>query len=156
MALDQAPVLAITGVVTIAIGFVVLLMGYFAAIRKDYRLHYYMMIGAVTLNALFLIQYIIRYMLGQETHFEGPVFVRNFIYYPILTIHISLSIVVIFLIVKHLRMSLNEVNWNQGMPYFRSPYNKQHRGFGRKLFFMWFGAYLGGIVIFFMLYVIPF
>lgn len=156
MSISEAPLLAITGFVTIAFGLVILLLGYFSAIRKDYRLHYYMMLGAATLNALFLVQYIVRYIMGQETHFEGSEVVRNFIYYPILTIHITLSIVVIFLIVKHLRNSLRELNWNQGNPYFKSPYTKEHRRFGKKLFYMWFGAYLGGIIIFFMLYVIPF
>ena len=156
MSLSEAPPLAISGFITIALGLVVLIFAYRQAKSKNYKSHKQMMILAVTLNAAFLVQYLYRALVQrEETHFDGPTTIRNFVYYPILAVHITGALIVIFLVLKHiLEAYRNEKSQDSGIPYFESEYRERHRSFGRLVFRLWALTYAGGITIFLMLYIL--
>ncbi|MHA2502261.1 MAG: DUF420 domain-containing protein [Candidatus Kariarchaeaceae archaeon] len=156
MSAEGIPFLAVTGFVTIALGLIVLLMGYRMAKSKDFTQHRRMMITAVVVLFAFLIQYIVRAVfLGQETRFAGPMPIRNFVYLPILIVHITFAIITIVLIIRHLRQSLKmEQQTDAGQYYFPKEYRDSHRRLGRLTFTLWMFSYLGGIIIFLMLYII--
>lgn len=150
------PVLAVTGFFTIAIGLIILIWGFISARSKKFNNHRKMMIAAVIVLLAFLVQYIVRaVVLGQETHFTGPTNIRNYVYFPILAVHISFAIITIGLISYHLTKSLdNQQETNQGGVYFPKEYRGKHRRLGRISFTLWMFSYLGGLTIFLMLYVI--
>lgn len=156
MPLSNATPLAISGFFTIASGLIVVIFAYSQAVRKNYKKHKFYMKIAVTLNAAFLIQYITRVIVFHEiTEFEGPNFVRTFIYLPILVIHITGAILNIGLIVVHVVQAYrNEKSQQSGIPYFKSDYRHRHRSFGKKVFYAWTFTFSGGIIIFFLLYVL--
>ncbi len=154
MTLVNASPLAISGFFTILLGFVTLLVGLFYAKQRKYYLHRILMILAVIVDALFLSLYIIRFLLGDETKFHGPETIRNFVYYPILIIHITLAVVTIVLVFVHLYKTFTNVKWQAKNPYFEKEYRQVHRGFGRITSMIWIISYIGGITVFFLLYII--
>ena len=155
MAAESVPILAITSFVTIAAGLAVLLVAYIQARAKKLKNHKRLMIIATIINAAFLVQYITRFLQGQETSFPGPIDFRNYVYYPILIVHILTAIITIGLVLRHLYLSLNnEEPQNTGIPYFEKPYRAYHRSFGKVTFYFWMTSFIGGISIFLMLYVI--
>lgn len=154
MSLENAPILAITGFFTIALGLVVLIAGYLQGRKKNFRSHKNLMIAAVFLAFAFLVQYIIRFSMGEETKFEGDAKIKNYVYLPILTIHIIFAIVTIVAVIVHVkRASQNEIKGGKA-PQFPKEYRDQHRTFGKKVFNIWIVSYIGGIIVFFLLYVI--
>ena len=155
MAIQEAPFLAITGFVTIALGLVLLIIAYQQALSKNFKNHKNLMLAAAVVNAAFLVQYITRFVTGNETHFSGPETIRNFVYLPILSVHILTAIITIGLVILHLKRSLaNELQAQGGVPYFDKDYRSDHRSFGRITFYFWIISFVGGIIIFLMLYVL--
>lgn len=153
--LSSAHPLAISGIITIAIGLVVLLSGYFQAKNKNFKNHRRQMILAVITLSLFLIQYIIRLgVLKEETKFTGEENIRKFIYLPILITHVSFAILTLVLIVIHGKRTLrNQQFTNDFVPYFPKEYRVHHRSLGTKVFILWLISYIGGIIVFFLLYI---
>ncbi|MHA2503809.1 MAG: DUF420 domain-containing protein [Candidatus Kariarchaeaceae archaeon] len=155
MATEGTPILAITSFFTIAAGLIVLLIAYRQAKSKNLSNHKNLMLLAAGINAAFLVQYITRFLQGQETIFPGSEVIRNFVYLPILAVHILTAIITIVLVLTHLKRSLsNEETSSAGSPYFEKPYRETHRSFGRITFYFWITSFIGGITIFLMLYVI--
>ncbi len=154
MVLSEASPLALAGFVTIFSGFWVLLSGILMAKRRNYSNHKNLMWGAVIINTAFILLYAVRFVTGDETHFQGPTAIRNFVYYPILTIHILFALISIFLIARHLKATYSNVQWQEKNPYFGKDYRDIHRRFGKMTFFFWFSSYIGGITVFLMLYVL--
>ncbi|MCY3411297.1 MAG: DUF420 domain-containing protein [Candidatus Heimdallarchaeota archaeon] len=150
---EQVPYLAISGFITIALGLVLLLIAMVMAKTKQFARHKILMQIAVIVTLSFLIQYIIRFSLGQETHFEGDDTIKNYVYLPILTVHILFALTSIYMIIRHLlETRRNELKG----PQFKKEYRMRHRSYGKWTFIIWFSSFVGGIIIFFMLYVIPF
>lgn len=155
MSIESASPLAISSFGTIAVGLMVLLFGYYQARSKNFKNHRSLMLVAAAVNAAFLIQYIVRFSLGQETHFTGPEIVKNFVYLPILVIHITLAIATVGLVIIHLKRSLSHEQWtNRNVPYFDKEYRGNHRSFGKITFILWAISYVGGITIFLFLYIL--
>ena len=155
MATQTIPILAITSFFTIAAGLIVLTVAYIQARTKKFKNHKYLMIIAVFINAAFLVQYITRFLQGQETPFPGPIGFRNYIFLPILTVHILTAIITIVLVLRHvIQASTNEKKQITGIPYFEKPYRDRHRSFGKITFYFWITSFIGGITIFLMLYII--
>ena len=72
------------------------------------------MILAVITLALFLLQYLIRLgILREETKFEGDENFRNFVYIPILVIHITTAVITLGLIIKHGRKTLKNQQFSK-------------------------------------------
>ncbi|MCY3411298.1 MAG: DUF420 domain-containing protein [Candidatus Heimdallarchaeota archaeon] len=147
---DQIPLLAITGVITITLGMILLIIAYLKAKQGDYRRHKQLMTGAITISFLFLIQYITRYQMGDETQFSGQEWVRLYIYLPVLTFHILTSSINIFLVIIHI---WNVNRYKQPGPSFDKDYAHRHRRFGRIVFYNWFFNHITGIIVFIFLYV---
>jgi len=155
MATETTPILATTGFFTIAAGLLVLLIGYQQAKSRNFKNHKYLMLGATAINGAFLIQYITRFLMREETRFSGPTFVRDFIYLPILVVHITLAVVTIFLVLIHLKRTLShEQQKESGEPFFQGEYRQDHRSFGLITFRLWAISFVGGIIVFLMLYVL--
>lgn len=114
------------------------------------------MILAVTTLAAFLIQYLFRLgVLREETKFEGSENLKNFIYLPILIVHITTAVVTLVLIVKHGQKTLKNQKFSeQSVPYFPKEYKQDHRSNGKQVFTFWMISYLGGIIVFILLYLI--
>lgn len=154
MSIENAPPLAISGFITIATGLVVLIAGYLQGKRKNLRSHKKLMMAAVFLAFAFLVQYIIRVSMGEETKFEGNETIKNFVYLPILIIHIIFAIVTIAAVIVHVRRASRNLLKNAKVPQFPKEYREQHRSFGKKVFNIWIVSYIGGIIVFVLLYVI--
>ncbi|MCH8907319.1 MAG: DUF420 domain-containing protein [Candidatus Heimdallarchaeota archaeon] len=154
--LAEAHPLAISGFLTIALGLYVLVWGYRQAKAKNFKKHRQLMITAAFVLAAFLVQYIFRAgVLRETTTFEGPRWIRNFVYIPILVVHISFAILTIISISIHLRRALShELRTDQDVPYFPKDYRKPHRSMGKRTFQMWLISYVGGIIVFTLLYII--
>ncbi len=152
--LNSAHPLAISGIITIAIGLVVLLLGYSEGKSKNFKNHRKLMILSVITLSLFLVQYVIRLgVLKKETKFEGNENIRKFIYLPTLVIHVSLAIITLGLIVIHGNRTLtNQLFTNEKIPYFPKEYRNHHRSLGQIVFILWLISYIGGIIVFFFLY----
>ncbi len=154
MGISEASPLAITGFITIFLGFLVLLSGILMAKRKDYSKHKNLMLSAAFINSVFIMLYVVRFLTGDETHFQGPSVIRNFVYYPILIVHILFALISIYLIFNHLKATYSHVQWQEKNPYFGKDYRNIHRRYGRITFFFWFTSYIGGITVFIMLYIL--
>ena len=77
---SEIPVLAITGFFTIGLGFFILISGYLQAKQRKFINHKKIMILSVIVLAAFLVQYVTRSVfLNQETHFDGPEIIKNYI-----------------------------------------------------------------------------
>jgi len=62
--------------------------------------------GAAACIALFLVLYVTRVALGGVKAFPGPAVVRTFLYLPVLSVHIALSIVAVPLVIHNLLTGL--------------------------------------------------
>lgn len=151
--IDEVPILAATSFGTILTGLVLLLIGFFQAKSKNFKNHKVFMLAAVVTQAAFLVQYITRFLMGQETTFPGPDKLRNFVFIPILVIHILTAIASIYLILRHVLESRK--NERPG-PQFEREYRMVHRSFGKRVFIVWLASFIGGITVFCMLYLIPY
>ena len=155
MAIQEIPILAVTGFFTIAVGLLLLLVAYQQAKAKNFKNHKNIMLGAALVNGAFLIQYITRFFMGQETRFPGPISIRNFVYIPILVVHITGAVITIVLVLVHLKRSLgHEKQTPVGEPFFEPEYAPQHRSLGRITFYFWAASFIGGITVFLLLYII--
>ncbi|MHA2404040.1 MAG: DUF420 domain-containing protein [Candidatus Kariarchaeaceae archaeon] len=146
--------MAISGFVAIAIGLILLLSAMYFVKKRDLVNHKRLMIGAVVSNSLFLVLYVIRWSTEGETAFNGPSTVHDFIYLPILIIHITTALVSIYLVSKQLWLGIfKSETQDDGTPYFKGIYRKMHRKNGRVAFYVWGTSFIGGILIFSLLYV---
>ena len=155
MSLQDASPLAIAGFIIIASGLIFLQVGYFLGRRKKYNVHYPLMAGALAFNSLFLLGYIVRFAIRDETHFAGPQWFAYFIYYPILIIHIILAIVVIILCFSFVPATFkNKGRDKQGAVYLDKSFRDFHRKRGLLTYRIWTFTFSLGILIFVFLYLV--
>lgn len=83
-----------------------LLAGWRAILAGRVRAHRALMLVAAGCISLFLILYVTRVALGGVKAFPGPAAVRTYLYLPVLTVHISLSILSVPLVVHNLLIGL--------------------------------------------------
>jgi len=83
-----------------------LLVGWRAIRRGRVRAHRALMLGAAGCISLFLILYVTRVSLGGVKAFPGPAAVRAYLYLPLLTVHIVLSILSVPLVIHNLVIGL--------------------------------------------------
>ena len=157
MALQDSSILAISGFIVIVSGLIFLQIGYFLGRYKKYNVHYPLMAGALIFNTLFLFGYIIRFVTRDETHFVGPDWFRNFIYYPILIVHIILAIVVIILCLTFVPATYKMKRRTEaGDLYLDNSFRDFHRKRGLLTYRIWTFTFSLGIVIFFLLYIVDY
>ena len=102
-ALGSVPlVIAVVNATALAL----LLSGYRAIRAGRVAAHRRFMLGAAACIALFLVLYVTRVALGGVKAFPGPAVVRTFLYLPVLSVHIALSIVAVPLVIHNLLTGL--------------------------------------------------
>ncbi|MCS6787781.1 MAG: DUF420 domain-containing protein [Aigarchaeota archaeon] len=74
-------------------GFLSLQLGFRAIRRGDVRSHKAFLLASFVLITAFLVMYVSRLFLGGVEVYRGPELLRNFVYLPVLTVHLALSIV---------------------------------------------------------------
>lgn len=120
-----------------------LVLGWRAIRRGSVRTHRRYMLAASVLISAFLILYVTRVALGGVKAFPGPAPVRTYVYLPILTIHIVLSIVAVPLVVYNLLIGLTRPSSD----VWRTP----HAAVGRVGVALWSTSLALGIVVYVML-----
>jgi len=83
-----------------------LLAGWRAIRRGNVGTHRRLMLAAAALISLFLVLYVTRVVLAGVKAFAGPPAVRLYVYRPVLTVHIVLSIVSVAPVVHNLLIGL--------------------------------------------------
>jgi len=90
-----------------ATALVVLLRGWAAIRAGNVASHRRFMLAAAALISAFLVLYVTRVALGGTKAFPGPAAVRLYLYLPMLTVHILLSIVSVPLVIFNLLVGLS-------------------------------------------------
>ncbi len=83
-----------------------LLAGWRAIRRGDVQAHRMLMLASAALISLFLVLYVTRVALAGTKAFPGPPAVRLYVYLPVLTVHIALSILSVAPVVHNLLIGL--------------------------------------------------
>ena len=152
--ISNASPLTLSGFVAIAVSLILLILAMYFAKKCNLVSHKRLMIAAVVSNSLFLTLYVIRWSTEGESTFNGPSSVRDYIYLPILIIHIITALVSIYLVSRQLWLGVFKSDtFDDGTPVFKGIYRNMHRKNGLVAFYVWSTSFIGGIVIFFLLYV---
>lgn len=123
---------------------ITILYGWYSIRKGNVRQHKRAMLSAFSLILLFLVIYLFKIGGGGTKEFVGPTFVRNYIYLPMLAVHLILSIVsvpvVIYAVVLGLTHSPDELR-NE----------TPHKRVGRIAAFSWGLSLFLGVVTYFLL-----
>lgn len=153
MVFENASNLAIFGFFTISISLVLLIIAYIAVRSKFYQIHKYSMGIATISNTLFLILYIFRLITEGNSEFNGPDWFFKTIYIPVLVIHILTAIIsiyfVLFQVYTGIKGQTKELNRKLTLS---GNYRIQHKKQGKRAIMIWASSFVGGILVFFMLY----
>jgi len=157
MSLQEASILAVTGFAIVATSLLLLQVGFIFARKKLYKYHYRIMGAALISQLIFLVIYISRFLTNDEAHFPGPDNIKYFFYYPFLLIHITLALVVIGWILTFIPRTIREKRFNSNGDIFLEDkeFRSIHRRKGRIAYVLWTISFAMGIIIFFMLYIVP-
>ena len=130
--------ISLVAIGTIAVGW--------AAIRQGrVTRHRNAMVLAVGLFAVFLILYLYRLtMLGGPTGFDGSVTVYQYVYLPILTLHIGLAVVCIPLVFDAIALAITVPTEDLS--------KTRHPRVGRFAASLWIISYSLGITVYLLLY----
>lgn len=132
-------VVSVAAIGTIAVGW--------RAIRRgDVARHRAMMLASLALFAVFLVLYLYRVSIEGPTSFPGPEAVGQFVYLPVLAVHVLLAIVCIPLLYYVLLLAVTR-------PVSALP-TTNHRRVGRVAASLWLISFLLGTVVYLMLYVV--
>lgn len=104
------------------------------------------MMSGLALFALFLVLYLYKVSLQGPTPFTGPAVIRQFVYLPLLAIHILLAMVCIPLLYYVVLLAVSR-------PVSEIP-STNHAQIGRIAASLWVVSFLLGIVVYLLLYVI--
>lgn len=120
-----------------------LLLGWASIKRYDVKRHRVFMLVAVVLIVSFLVMYVTRISLGGVKKFLGPELIYLYVYLPMLTIHVTLSIVSVPLVIYNalsgLLLSPEEI-----------PKTK-HPRVGRVAVYAWSVSLALGVAVYFLL-----
>ena len=132
-------VVSVTAIATIVVGI--------RAVRRgDIARHRQAMLATTGLFAVFLVAYLYRVALEGPTAFPGPAAVEQFVYYPVLGIHILLAIVCVPLVIYTLLLALTHSVAE--LPETRHP------TVGKAAASLWLVSFVLGTVVYLMLYVV--
>ncbi|PSQ05449.1 DUF420 domain-containing protein [Halobacteriales archaeon QS_5_68_33] len=123
-----------------------ILVGVRAIRRGDVTRHRRAMLATTGLFTVFLVGYLYRVALEGPTPFEGPPVVEQFVYYPLLGIHVLLAIVcvplVIYALVLATTHSVSELP------------ETRHPTVGRAAASLWLVSFVLGTAVYLLLYVL--
>jgi len=131
--------LSVTAVGTIVVGVRAIRRGNVARHRRA-------MLVTTALFATFLVAYLYRVALKGPTDFGGPSAVEQFLYFPLLGIHILLAIVAVPLVIYVLLLALSH-------PVAELP-ETRHPQVGRVAAALWLVSFVLGTVVYLLLYVV--
>ncbi len=118
-------------------------LGYVAIRRGDVRSHRNFMGLSFALIAAFLVLYVTRLLLGGTEVYRGPQVIRDFVYLPVLAVHLTLSIVsvpmVLFNVLTGLTLPFGSIG--------RTP----HPRIGKAAYLCWSLSLALGIVVYALL-----
>jgi putative membrane protein len=123
-----------------------ILLGVRAIRRGNVERHRRMMLSTTGLFGAFLVAYLYRVALEGPTDFPGPATVEQFVYYPVLGIHILLAIVCVPLVIYTLLLALTHSVAE--LPETRHP------TVGKAAAALWLVSFALGTVVYLMLYVV--
>lgn len=109
--------------------------------------HRVLMLVSFVLFATFLVLYLYRVTVEGPTPFDGPALLETLLYYPVLAIHVSLAIVCLPLLFYVLSLAYAH-------PVAAIP-ETNHRRIGRVAALLWLLSFTLGIVVYLLLYVVP-
>jgi len=132
-------VISATAIVTIA-------AGWRAIRRNEVTTHRNYMIASTVLFAAFLGFYLYRITLAGTTDFGGPVAIEQFVYLPILAVHILLAIICVPLVIYTLLLAVSRP--------IEEIYTSRHRSVGQIAAVLWLISFSLGVVVYAMLYVV--
>lgn len=108
------------------------------------RRHRWAMVAGFLLFGAFLALYLYKVSLTGPTAFEGPGWVRTFVYYPVLAVHVLLAVVCVPLLFYVLLLALTR-------PVAEIPLT-DHPRFGRVTAVLWLVSFGLGTVVYALLY----
>lgn len=123
-----------------------LVTGVRAIRRGDVARHRRAMLATTGLFALFLVAYLYRVALEGPTTFTGPDVVAQFLYYPLLAVHILLAVLAVPLVIYVLLLALTHSVAE--LPETRHPQ------VGRVAATLWLVSFALGVLVYLMLYVV--
>lgn len=129
-----------------AVAIVTILSGVRAIRRGDVETHRKRMVASFLLFAGFLGLYLYRVALLGPASFPGPATIETYVYLPILAVHILLAICSIPLVYYALLLALTRP--------LHELYDTRHARVGRYAATLWVISFVGGILIYLMLYVL--
>ena len=128
------------------LGIVTILLGVRFVRRGEIERHRAMMLTTLALFAAFLILYLYRIIFRGTAAFPGPETVYQFVYLPVLAVHILLAIACIPLLYYVLLLALTRP--------ISAIYETSHRRIGRVAASLWLVSFLLGDVVYVLLYVV--
>lgn len=123
-----------------------LVTGVRAIRRGDVTRHRRAMLATTGLFAFFLVAYLYRVALEGPTAFTGPDVVAQFLYYPLLAVHILLAVLAVPLVIYVLLLALTHSVAE--LPETRHPQ------VGRVAATLWLVSFALGVLVYLMLYVV--
>lgn len=118
----------------------VLQLGYRAIRRGKIGEHKAFMLTAFALITLFLALYVTRVLLGGVVEYRGPEVLRNYVYLPILFVHLGLSIIsiplVVYNVITGLTLRIEDVK------------TAKHHVTGKLAYVMWTFSLVLGVVVY--------
>ncbi|RJX51225.1 DUF420 domain-containing protein [Halonotius pteroides] len=132
------------GISLAAIGTIV--SGWRAIRRNEVTTHRNYMIASTVLFAAFLVFYLYRITLAGTTDFGGPEVIEQFVYLPILAVHILLAIICVPLVIYTLLLAVSRP--------IEDIYTSRHRSVGQIAAVLWLISFSLGVVVYAMLYVV--
>lgn len=120
--------------------------GWRAIRRNEVTRHRNYMIASFGLFAAFLVFYLYRVSLEGPTTFPGPATIEQFVYFPILGIHILLAIICVPLLLYVLLLAVTRP--------VEDIYTSRHRSVGQIAAVLWLISFSLGVVVYAMLYVV--
>jgi putative membrane protein len=114
--------------------------------RGDVRRHRAMMLASLALFVGFLVLYLYRVTLEGPTEFAGPAAVKQFLYLPMLAVHITLAVVCIPLLYYVVLLAVTR-------PISEIPATR-HRTVGRVAASLWLVSFVLGDLVYLLLYVV--
>jgi len=117
---------------------VLLLLGYYFIRQNNRTAHRKMMTGAFILGAVFLVCYILYHISNESTPFGGTGSALRFTYYFLLISHITLSIVVVWFVLRAVYFG-----YSNQLP--------EHRKAVKYAFPIWLYVSISGVIVYLMI-----
>ena len=130
--------LATTNAVLNSVAALLLVVGWVAILRGNWRAHRAAMVAAFATSAVFLVCYVVYHWLEGSRKYAGPESLRS-VYYVILVTHVLLAVTVPVLAVRMFFLAWKG-RW------------EAHRRLGRVAMPIWLYVSVTGVVIYLMLY----